>query len=173
MKKKHICSYDSKLSTYGLGEWVEEPDHIIFKYESIKCRIKRISHTGHLCGYVKLPFLHTWSSLDCTDFDFIKVHGGITYSRREKNGWWIGFDCAHCDDFLPFYKNLNFNFEEMTYKNVKYVIDQCTFLAQQVIESSQIQTQQEDYGLVTGFGNIGRQFWSLSVDKGRNSGRHA
>ena len=35
------------------------------------------------------------------------VHGGITYASGGKNGypsethkdlWWIGFDCAHCDD---------------------------------------------------------------------------
>lgn len=27
------------------------------------------------------------------------VHGGITYSRKHKDGtFWYGFDCGHCDD---------------------------------------------------------------------------
>lgn len=40
--------------------------------------------------------------MDC----YFDVHGGITYSGGglnskypiESNLWWIGFDCAHCDD---------------------------------------------------------------------------
>jgi hypothetical protein len=38
------------------------------------------------------------SSLD----GIIEIHGGLTYSKSYLNfcekGWWIGFDCAHCDD---------------------------------------------------------------------------
>lgn len=38
------------------------------------------------------------SSLD----GIIEVHGGLTYSENylfeSKDGWWIGFDCGHCDD---------------------------------------------------------------------------
>jgi hypothetical protein len=35
----------------------------------------------------------------------VNVHGGITFcgefnSMYKINGWWIGFDCAHCDDEL-------------------------------------------------------------------------
>jgi hypothetical protein len=28
-------------------------------------------------------------------------HSGLTYSGREGNVWWFGFDCAHSEDFLP------------------------------------------------------------------------
>jgi hypothetical protein len=38
------------------------------------------------------------------------VHGGITWCKDympsdsgDKSGWWFGFDCSHCDDFLPAY----------------------------------------------------------------------
>lgn len=38
----------------------------------------------------------------CTLDGIIDIHGGLTYSREYltgcENGWWIGFDCSHCDD---------------------------------------------------------------------------
>lgn len=38
----------------------------------------------------------------CTLDGIIDIHGGLTYSKEYlencEKGWWIGFDCAHCDD---------------------------------------------------------------------------
>lgn len=38
----------------------------------------------------------------CTLDGIIDIHGGLTYSKEfllnSEKGWWVGFDCAHCDD---------------------------------------------------------------------------
>jgi hypothetical protein len=38
----------------------------------------------------------------CTLDGILDIHGGLTYSREYlrdcEEGWWLGFDCAHCDD---------------------------------------------------------------------------
>ena len=66
---------------------------------------------GHLCGYVKVPKDHPCygkaSEYDAP-IDSIACHGGITYAGfnhgaypvpdTDENGYWIGFDCAHCGD---------------------------------------------------------------------------
>ncbi len=58
------------------------------------------------------------------------VHGGITYSGSNENGyppatpddlWWYGYDCAHCDD-TP---------EKCT---LEYCVNECENLAKQLAE---------------------------------------
>lgn len=61
--------------------------------------------TGYRCGYVRIPKGHPWHGE--SDIDAY-VHGGVTFAEAdtkcdkggEDNAWWLGFDCAHCDD-LP------------------------------------------------------------------------
>lgn len=56
------------------------------------------------CGYVKLPEDHPLHGVnyteydDCTDID---VHGGVMFSgiMTDMNGWFVGFDMAHLNDF--------------------------------------------------------------------------
>ncbi len=55
----------------------------------------------------------------CTLDGVIDVHGGLTYSREYlaecENGWWIGFDCAHCDDA----KDLSLIKDKVLYEHFK------------------------------------------------------
>ena len=66
------------------------------------CRIRRIPSMGYLCGYVQLPVDHPWLKLDLQLGEGPTCHGGITfgpdYPDYER---WIGFDCAHAEDFCP------------------------------------------------------------------------
>jgi hypothetical protein len=40
--------------------WKGEPDQHDFEAHGLKCRIRRVSHSGHLCGYVGVPESHPW-----------------------------------------------------------------------------------------------------------------
>ena len=53
---------------------------------------------GFRCGYVRLLPGHPWHGKHYDEID-AKVHGGLTYAAADDDGgWWIGFDCGHCDD---------------------------------------------------------------------------
>lgn len=154
--KKHRYSSDDKLKHLGYGEWVEEPDEIYFTHKGLKCRLKRIlrlddnggSFGGHWCGYVQLPENHPWIKLDGLEINS-NVHGGITYSRQEEDGYWVGFDCAHSNDISPSterFFNTNSNLVglkekfpnsfvwERSYKNAEYVEAECRGLADQALQ---------------------------------------
>ena len=75
------------------------------------------------------------------------VHGGITFADFGKNlmankpGWWIGFDCAHCDDAKDpeimdkktrkIFSGLS-NFGVV--RNKEYVEQECKNLIEQIIK---------------------------------------
>lgn len=58
---------------------------------------------GHRCGYVGLPKNNKYYEMGYDEID-IDCHGGLTYAssslyeQDDTDTWWIGFDCAHCDD---------------------------------------------------------------------------
>lgn len=61
-----------------------------------------ISYGSHPCAYVKVPKHHPFSFHQYLEIEsVISVHGGLTYSgeRGEHNGWWFGWDYAHCEDY--------------------------------------------------------------------------
>lgn len=68
----------------------------------------------HPTAYVKIPADHKYYKKGYEEID-IAVHGGITYinnelyiSEKEKlEGWFIGWDYAHCDDYMGFYEKLS------------------------------------------------------------------
>ncbi len=71
-----------------------------------------ITHNGngYRCGYVRLPLGHRLHGLRSEDIVGLDVHGGITFAEPDmpcdKPGadadWWLGFDCAHCNDAKDF-----------------------------------------------------------------------
>lgn len=76
------------------------------------------------------------SILDC--------HGGITYAAKcigrichkvdpgePDDVWWLGFDCAHCDDLSP---GADPMFRGGMYRDVDYVAGECRKLAKQLAE---------------------------------------
>lgn len=96
---------------YPIRPWESEPDNAEWVQEpsGYKCRIKRNEITGTLCGYVGIPKEHTFwgqgydedrnEELNAINED---VHGGLTYSKEESDGWWyFGFDTNHYNDFAP------------------------------------------------------------------------
>ena len=91
--------------------WVDSPTNL-------DCMIHR-NRIGALCGYVGVGPDHPWygKHYDAIDVD---VHGGLTYANacqeevteddgichvpepgRPHDVWWLGFDCAHGQDFMP------------------------------------------------------------------------
>jgi len=50
--------------------------------------------------------------------------------------WWLGFDCAHCDDVAPklfrFEGIRSYAFADAKYRTFEYVKEECKQLAQQL-----------------------------------------
>lgn len=110
IKKKHLYKCEEKLKWWGYGEWVEEVDVVLFEYRHIECRILRSMYKkqgrkdifgGHLCGYICIPPEHPFYKKRYDDIP-IDVHGGLTYGKSEGDDYYIGFDCAHFSDLVPF-----------------------------------------------------------------------
>jgi hypothetical protein len=85
--------------------WESEPDNAewVDEVTGYKCRIHRAEDLKHLCGYVGIPKSHPMWGQDYEKIDkYVVVHGGVTYSKTDEDGvHWVGFDCAHADDFVP------------------------------------------------------------------------
>ncbi len=72
-----------------------------------------ISLGTHPVAYIKIPEDSKYFGKDICDID-IAVHGGITYAEEglytnnEKNieGWFIGWDYAHCGDYMGYYERV-------------------------------------------------------------------
>lgn len=76
-----------------------------FTYNGFRCVVVG-QDLGHRCGYVGIPDGHKLYGSDYNGLNF-DVHGGLTFSGGggskypvESNLWWLGFDCAHCDDAM-------------------------------------------------------------------------
>lgn len=94
----------------------------MFHYKNIPCVIKTCGYSDEeyakiievmgsisiqqywLCGYVVIENnsqLEKYFGIEYSNdiYNFVDVHGGLTYSQREKDkGWVIGFDCNHYGD---------------------------------------------------------------------------
>lgn len=114
-------------------EWENEPNKLDFESNGFQCRIRRIDHSGHLCGYVGIDKNHRLYGIDYMSEEIprIDVHGGITFSAKFKNSdlWWFGFDCAHLGDFCP---KQYFRSDEDIYRNIGYVKNETENLADQL-----------------------------------------
>ena len=139
-------------SDWKRGVWDNEPDKCqwIDDETGLDCLIVR-GPSGALCGYVGVPENHS-----CFEKDYdavydeleIDVHGGLTFADRcrpqedpskgichsgevaNKVVWWLGFDCAHLGDIAPKYDRCSDPCD--TYKNIKYVTREVTYLASQL-----------------------------------------
>lgn len=130
MKTIHRFTSQEKLEFWGYGEWVEEPDVVLFKHKGLVCVVWRKTDPwkvedcrqymkvykaltpepripfpisifgGGLNGYVRLPKGHPWRKGDYDDMD-CDVHGGITFKDEMFGSHYIGFDCAHARDLVP------------------------------------------------------------------------
>lgn len=105
----------------------EEGNYEKFRFLDYDCFAKR-GPVGAWCGYVRIPENHVVYKKGYTELD-IECHGGLSFSdfglpnHPEEQGWFIGFDCAHCTDIAPemfFY----FGFDGGTYRTKEYVIEE-------------------------------------------------
>ena len=128
--------------------WEDEPDHAEWTQEvsGYKCRILRNEITGSLCGYVGIPRDHRFWGTEYNTHDELddisdNVHGGLTYSREESDGWWyFGFDTNHIDDFAPKLVEMLIDrgrkdfafFKCMNYKTWEFVEDEIHWLGKRL-----------------------------------------
>jgi hypothetical protein len=105
--------YKVDKSTWGAGEWQNEPDRVDFVHAGFACLALRRDHMGQWCGYVGVPREHPAYGKGYHDVD-VEVHGGLTYAHEcdgiichvpapgmPDDVWWLGFDCAHAGDLVP------------------------------------------------------------------------
>lgn len=143
------------------GPWKELPHFFRFEYKGYRCYASK----GPLftwCGYVILPKKHKLYEKGYDDIKvrakgilglfkkrkYIDVHGGLTYAdyedKENKEGWTIGFDCAHSGDKVPrpkcledFYKEHDKKFGKWfldeTYKDKNYVEQEIKNLVDQLL----------------------------------------
>lgn len=138
------------------GEWDNEPDKMQWVDEKtgLPCLVVR-NLSGALCGYVGVAEGHPAFGLE---YDNVKpypdVHGGLTFSSfckpygennergvchvveegENERVWWLGFDCAHCNDLIPAYDwSREFGND---YRTISYVRSECASLASQLSTGS-------------------------------------
>lgn len=144
-------------TTWSDGPWQTEPDKVQFQDETtgMPCLVVRTETHGGWCGYVGVTEEHPLfeNSADWDSGYELLVHGGITFSGfcvedNKEHGichvpdpgepdhvWWLGFDCAHCNDVSPAmdarYKGLLIH-ARAEYRELDYVKAQCSLLALQL-----------------------------------------
>ena len=112
---------------------------------------------GYLNGYVSIPSDHPFYQKKYEDMD-IECHFGLTFGKCSDRHW-IGFDCAHCNDYTPSIEHMkktadwmkecrereeelkkHFNLQNSpifnkTYRNIQFCIDQCKSIAEQLVQA--------------------------------------
>lgn len=150
-------------STWGAGPWQSEPDKKQWQdmATGLPCLIVR-APSGALCGYAGVDQQHLFHGKSYMDIDHLECHGGLTFSEschpnetpetgichitgpdEPDHVWWLGFDCAHCNDLTPGSDALmrsvlgNAAFlSHGVYRDFSYVTQQVTQLAQQLHHAS-------------------------------------
>jgi hypothetical protein len=125
-----------------------ERDREEFERAGYPCLVLRNPEMGMLCGYVGVKKGHPcygkdYELMPYDDLFSLKVHGGLTFSGegdgswRPAGYWWLGFDCGHFMDRVPFmevissYLGINFR-THGTYRDFKYVKQETIALSDQV-----------------------------------------
>ena len=146
-------------SSWGDGPWMTEPDKKQWPDPAtgLPCLIVR-QNMGALCGYVGVPEGHALFGKEYDDVDAdLRCHGGVTFTgacrpdATEEEGichtpgagesdrvWWLGFDAAHCNDFIP---RADADMRKLgipsmagdsVYRDLAYMTANCTELAAQL-----------------------------------------
>jgi hypothetical protein len=108
---------------------------------------------GHRCGYVGVTEGHKLHGKGYSDLDNeLDVHGGLTYSGHDGNypvhnedgvWWFVGFDCAHYNDFRDTEAMVKYGFGDRLagydidmpgsyVRSKEYVLEECYRLADQM-----------------------------------------
>lgn len=128
---------------WPVGPWHSENDYVAWidsltHYPSV---IQRLEN-GAWAGLVGLKSAHSiyLVSKNDTVYDYIDVHGGITFTGFVTNLalsfypaqrlWWIGFDCMHDNDLMP--REMQGTYGLAEYRDEEFAKLECAFLAQQL-----------------------------------------
>lgn len=80
-------------------KWIEEAKD---EYRGFTYLILACCSQGYRCGYVQIPEGHPlYEKREFWNFNVgTEVNWGLSFSGRLKDqtGWWIGFDCHHCNN---------------------------------------------------------------------------
>lgn len=149
---------------YGPGPWVGEPDRLEWRHRGLPCLMVRNVEIGNWCGYVAVPPGHPWHGKTDETID-ADVHWGLTYTAgcgghvchvpqlgEPVDVWWLGFDCAHAYDVMPFTAKLKRShgidfgaayadaeaagLPAVRYRDVAFVRAECERLADQVLAAA-------------------------------------
>lgn len=96
----------------------------------------------HPTAYVEIPKGHKLYYKNYNDIDNILVHGGLTYSDdhlciakdNALQGWFIGWDYAHCYDYEGYYDEDDFLNENTKKWTTEEIINECHLVINQIIE---------------------------------------
>jgi hypothetical protein len=123
-------------SLWHRGQWDSEPDKKQWLDEAtgLPCLIVRQSSSGHLCGYVGVPFGHLLWKVDENEAGNDDICH-IVEPGEPDNVWWFGFDCAHSGDLTHFTdgeRDLSQWTRHDSYRDWAYVESECRSLAKQL-----------------------------------------
>lgn len=164
MTTKYVyTTMGKKKEEWGLGSWNDEPDKVQWtdSETGYPCLAVR-NHMGAWCGYVGLSEGHPAFGRRYDEVD-VDVHGGLTYADFCAEGpqessichipepgqpdhvWWLGWDCAHAFDLVPYMETYRRKTYEGTgnplwaehdfseqYRTLDYVRRETTSLARQL-----------------------------------------
>jgi hypothetical protein len=128
--------------------WLNELDKYELDYMGYKGYALRNNSLGCLCGYAVIDSTHPlYEQETSNEVRNLNVHWGITYANNdlsfngvalvspEDNLWVLGFDTAHCDDLIPYMdQNAYANPEELTYRDIEYVMNNIKKMIEQLVE---------------------------------------
>lgn len=138
--KEHAAECDQIRKAIPHGPWTTEADWLDFYHHGIRCIAKRVPIHFAWVGYIGIESMHPWfQTKDYSDLDsVVSIHGGITYlgdfpideAVDENPTLWLGFDCAHCNDFCPgFMRYFNGFIPDQIYRDEQYVVRELKHLA--------------------------------------------
>ena len=134
--------------------WDKEPFKREFEYKDFPCIILKHPTQHHLCGYIGIYSTNGLSNMPIDDInEFINIHGGFTHydsgnninlpiTVNNKLIFWLGFDCAHYNDYVPgleefqqfySYQMSIMNKENVTYKDGQFVENELKKAIDQII----------------------------------------
>lgn len=111
-----------------------------FIYKDHECQIRKNRMLAILCGYVQLN-----ESLDQHFIDSLEVHGGITF-ESDTEPKVIGFDCAHCDDYIPGFVRFS-QHERLIHWDQSMVKTEIKLLVDQLVDLSNYHKWKVKHGL--------------------------
>ena len=81
-----------------------------FEAHGLPCLVAINDGLGNYCGYVGVSKDHPWYGKTYAQIEkldnYPDVHGGVTFADhipgQSDDVWWLGFDCGHYGDYVPY-----------------------------------------------------------------------